>query len=267
MRNISDLMSLKGRRALITGATGCLGQEMALTIAELGGDLLLVDHPNTDYSRVKQKVLDNWDVQVECIDCDLENEVERNNLIVKVNTDVKGLNILINNAAFVGTSGLEGWVTDFENQSVDTWRRAIEVNLIAVFHLSQGFAPLLKKGTGGAIINIASIYAINGPNYSLYQGTNMGNPAAYSASKGGLLQFTRWLATTLAPDIRVNAISPGGVLRDQPKEFIKRYNARTPLGRMATEEDFKGVTAYLASDLSQYVTGQNLLVDGGWTIW
>ena len=267
MRTISDLMNLKGKRALITGAVGGLGQEIALTIAELGGDLLLVDLPNTDYTTVTQKVLDSWDVQVECLDCDLENEVERNSLISKVNTDSKGLNILINNAAFVGTSGLEGWVTDFESQSVDTWRRAIEVNLTAVFHLSQGLAPLLKKRAGGSIINIASIYAVNGPDYSLYEGTSMGNPAAYAASKGGLLQLTRWLSTTLAPDIRVNAISPGGIVREQSKVFIKRYNARTPLGRMATEEDFKGVIAYLASDLSQYVTGQNLLVDGGWTVW
>ena len=133
--------------------------------------------------------------------------------------------------------------------------------------MSQAFIPLLRKNNNGSIINIASIYGMNAPDYSLYKGTDMGNPAGYSVSKGGLIQLTRWLATTLAPDIRVNAISPGGVLRNQPKEFIQRYNARTPLGRMATEEDFKGVIAYLASDLSQYVTGQNLLVDGGWTIW
>ena len=267
MRTISDLMSLKGKRALITGAVGGLGQEIALTIAELGGDLLLVDLPNTDYTTVTHKVLDSWNVQVECVDCDLENEVERNSLISKVNTDSKGLNILINNAAFVGTSGLEGWVTDFESQSVDTWRRAIEVNLTAVFHLSQGLAPLLKKSAGGSIINIASIYAINGPDYSLYQGTNMGNPAAYAASKGGLLQYTRWLATTLAPHVRVNAILPGGILRNQPKEFVERYEERTPLGRMANNDDIKGVIAYLASDLSAYVTGEKILVDGGWTIW
>ena len=267
MKTISDLMSLKGKRALITGAVGGLGQEIALTIAELGGDLLLVDLPNTDYTTVTQKVLDSCNVQVECVDCDLENEVERNSLISKVNTDSKGLNILINNAAFVGTSGLEGWVTDFESQSVDTWRRAIEVNLTAVFHLSQGLAPLLKKSAGGSIINIASIYAINGPDYSLYQGTNMGNPAAYAASKGGLLQYTRWLATTLAPHVRVNAILPGGILRNQPKEFVERYVERTPLGRMANNDDIKGVIAYLASDLSAYVTGEKILVDGGWTIW
>ena len=267
MKKIADLMSLHGRRALITGATGGIGQEMAVTIAELGGSLLLVDRPGSDYESIKQKILDNWNVEIECIDCDLENEDARIALINMINKDEQGLDILINNAAFVGTSGLEGWVTDFENQSIETWRRAMEVNLTSAFHLSQGCAPLLRKSKKSSIVNIASIYAINGPDYSLYDGTDMGNPAAYAVSKGGLVQLTRWLATTLAPDIRVNAISPGGVLRNQPKEFIQRYNARTPLGRMATEEDFKGVIAYLASDLSQYVTGQNLLVDGGWTIW
>lgn len=95
----------------------------------------------------------------------------------------------------------------------------------------------------------------------------MGNPAAYAASKGGLVQLTRWLSTVLAPAIRVNCISPGGVDRRQPEPFVERYLARTPLGRMAVEEDFKGAAAYLCSDLSAYVTGQNLLVDGGWTAW
>ena len=177
------------------------------------------------------------------------------------------LDILINNAAFVGTSDLKGWVTDFENQSVETWQRALEVNLTAAFDLSKGLAPKLKQNGHGSIINIASIYGLNGPDYSLYEGTDMGNPAAYAASKGGLLQLTRWLSTTLAPDVRVNSISPGGVFRNQPEEFVKRYKARTPLGRMASEEDIKGAMVYLASDLSMYMTGQNLVVDGGWTAW
>ena len=116
-------------------------------------------------------------------------------------------------------------------------------------------------------MNVASIYGLVGPDWRLYEGTEIGNPAAYSASKGGLLQLTRWLATTLAPDVRVNSITPGGVFRDTPEPFLSRYLSRTPLGRMATEEDFKGAIAYLASDLSAYVTGQNLVVDGGWTAW
>ncbi|MBT5470444.1 MAG: SDR family oxidoreductase, partial [Nitrospina sp.] len=102
---------------------------------------------------------------------------------------------------------------------------------------------------------------------NLYEGTSMSNPAAYGVSKGGLIQFTRWLATTIAPNVRVNAISPGGVFRNQPESFVRRYEAKTPLKRMAIEDDFRGVVAYLASDLSKYVTGQNFSVDGGWGAW
>ena len=95
----------------------------------------------------------------------------------------------------------------------------------------------------------------------------MSNPAAYGSSKGGLLQLTRWLATTIAPAVRVNAISPGGIARGQVQSFVERYKARTPLGRMATEDDFHGAVAFLASDMSAYVTGQNLSIDGGWGVW
>jgi NAD(P)-dependent dehydrogenase (short-subunit alcohol dehydrogenase family) len=266
MKKIVDLMNLKGRRALITGAIGAIGQEIALTIAELGGDLILVDRPNSDYEPIKKSILDNWCVDIECIDCDLEDENSRVNLIKEVIKSNVNLDILINNAAFVGESNLEGWAEDFDKQSVETWKRAVEVNLTAPFHLCQAFTPLLKKSKVGSIINIASIYGVNAPDYSLYKGTSMGNPAGYSASKGGLIQLTRWLATTVSPDIRVNSVSPGGVYRSQPGEFVERYEAKTPLGRMATEEDFKGVVAYLASDLSAYVTGQNIVVDGGWSV-
>ena len=116
-------------------------------------------------------------------------------------------------------------------------------------------------------MNIGSIYSLLGPDMKIYSGTSMGNPAAYGASKGGLLQLTRYLATTLAPDVRVNMITPGGVFRAQPTAFVDRYEANVPLGRMAAEEDLKGAVAYLASDLSAYVTGQNLVVDGGWSVW
>jgi NAD(P)-dependent dehydrogenase (short-subunit alcohol dehydrogenase family) len=143
----------------------------------------------------------------------------------------------------------------------------MEVNLTAVFDLSKGLSTLLKESKSGSIVNIASIYGMYGPDWSLYQGTSMSNPAAYAASKGGLIQLTRWLATTVSPEVRVNAVSPGGIFRGQPEEFVKRYEARTPLGRMASEEDFRGAIAYLTSDLSRFVTGQVLNVDGGWGVW
>ena len=267
MRTIRELMSLQGRRAVITGANGGIGQQMAATIAELGGDLVLVDQSETEYGAFLNTLQSISDVKVTCIKCDLEDGDARAELILDLSEQEDQLSILINNAAFVGSSELEGWATEFQDQSIETWRRALEVNLTAAFDLSKGLTPKLKQTRHGSIINVASIYGVSGPDYSLYAGTQMGHPAAYAASKGGLVQLTRWLATTLAPDIRVNAISPGGVFRNQPEVFVSRYEARTPLKRMAIEEDFKGITAFLASDLSAYVTGQNLLVDGGWTVW
>lgn len=258
---------MRGRRALITGATGGLGWVMADTLAELGADLLLVDRLGTDLDSLGKDLHSKWQTESQALVCDLESEDERVAMIDAVKADGLGLNILINNAAFVGASNLKGWIVPFEGQTLNTWRRAMEVNLTAAFHLCQAFTPELRTAKGGNIINIASIYGEYGPDWRLYEDTVMGNPAAYGTSKGGLIQLTRWLATTIAPDVRVNAISPGGVFRNQPEVFVQRYVARTPLGRMATEDDFRGAIAFLASDLSRYVTGQNLRVDGGWGEW
>jgi NAD(P)-dependent dehydrogenase (short-subunit alcohol dehydrogenase family) len=117
------------------------------------------------------------------------------------------------------------------------------------------------------VILFSSIYGLVGPDLGLYAGTKMANPAGYGASKGGLVSLARHLATVLAPKVRVNAITPGGIERGQPASFRKRYKARAPLARMAVEEDLKGAVAYLAGDLSAYVTGHDLVVDGGWTAW
>ena len=266
MTTIAALMNLKGRRALITGAAGGIGRVIGQTLAELGADLVLVDRPGSDCGSLADALQRDWGVEVRAVDCDLELERDRGRLVESVEQH-GGLDVLINNAAFVGTSGLEGWATDFERQSVATWRRALEVNLTAAFDLTKGLARRLRQSPGGSIINIGSIYGSFGPDMALYTDTAMGNPAAYAASKGGLIQLTRWLATTLAPEIRVNAISPGGVFRNQPDVFVERYEQRTPLKRMATEDDFRGAVAFLASDLSRYVTGHNLAVDGGWGVW
>ena len=260
-------MSLSGRRALITGATGGLGKVMADTLAELGADLVLVDRPGADFQPLAKNLGERWEINIQHWHCDLEQQTQRAELIRSLKSGGDGINILINNAAFVGTSDLKGWSVPFEDQTVETWRRALEVNLTAVFDLCQGLFPILRNAKGASIINIASIYGQYGPDWALYEGTSLSNPAAYGASKGGLIQFTRWLATTISPQVRVNAISPGGVSRNQPEAFVKRYEVKTPLRRMATEEDFRGAVAYLASDLSNYVTGQNLVVDGGWGAW
>lgn len=267
MTTITKLMNLGGRRALITGAAGHVGRIAAQTLAELGADLVLVDRPGADFGPLAADIGNAWRVKTEIVECDLEAEAARAQLVEKVRGQAAGLDILINNAAFAAPPDLKGWGTDFENQTVEAWRKALEVNLTAAFDLAKGLTPLLKRNGHGSIINMASIYGSYGPDFRLYEGTDMVNPAGYAASKGGLIQLTRWLATTLAPHIRANTIAPGGIFRNQPAAFVERYTARTPLGRMATEDDLRGAIAYLASDMSLYVTGQNLAVDGGWGVW
>lgn len=260
-------MALSGRVCLITGGGGHIALAMAEALAELGATLFLTDRDEAGLERVKEQVQTRFDSEVIPAVLDLENEAERRRIPDLVMSACGRMDVLINNAAFVGDSDLKDWATDFEKQGLESWRAAMEVNLTTAFHLSQLSAPMLRQDRGGSIVNVSSIYGMVGPDLTLYRGTAMGNPAGYAASKGGILQLTRWLATVLAPEIRVNSISPGGVFRDQPASFIERYVERTPLRRMAQEEDFKGAISYLASDLSSYVTGHNLVVDGGWTTW
>lgn len=263
LSNVLKSYSLSGKRALVTGAAGGIGRATCMSLAAMGCELVLVDRQQAALEDLSRQLVSDFKTKTQSVVVDLESEEERERLC----GELERLDILINNAAFVGESSLSGWVTDFEEQSVETWRRAVEVNLTAVFHLSQKLTPLLKQSEGGAIVNIGSIYGIVGPDMSLYEGTSMGNPAAYAASKGGLVQLTNWLATTLAPQIRVNCVSPGGIFRNQPDAFLERYLARTPMGRMATEQDIAGAIVFLSSPVSGYVTGHNLVVDGGWTAW
>lgn len=265
MHKLIDTMSLSGRTAVITGAAGMLGKSFADALAQLGADLWLVDLNERGLQDIANEIATHYDSKIYIHACDLELEQSRMELVEQV-LDHGDINILINNAAFVGTTGLDGWNVNFKEQSIETWRRAFEVNLTAAFHLSQLFAESLRSAPGGNIINVASIYGQWGPDWSLYEGLDMSNPAAYAASKGGLIQITKWLAATMAPDVRVNAISPGGIQREQAQLFVDRYSARTPLGRMATEQDFLGALTFLATDLGAYVTGQVVAVDGGWGV-
>ena len=252
---------------VITGGCAGIGRALAMRLAQAGARLVIFDLQQQALDSLVQHLADHHNAEALGVLCDVADAAAVERAMALTVERFGGIDVLVNNAAFVGTSNLQGWVTDFEQQTVETWRRALEVNLTAAFDLVKGLAPLLKQSKGGSIINIGSTYAFYGPDYSLYEGTAMGNPAAYAASKGGLIQLTRWLATTLAPQVRVNAISPGGVFRNQPASFIERYKARTPLRRMAVEDDLRGAIAYLSGELSGYVTGQNLAVDGGWGVW
>lgn len=256
MKTIKELANLTGRKALVAGAGGHIGRCACETLAELGAQVAGLDQ---DVSLCGKDVFP--------LSCDLQDEGATRAAVRTAVKELGGVDILIHTAAFVGTTRFPGWAVPFEQQTVSAWEAALKVNVTSAFVLAQEAKAPLEKSGNGSILLFSSIAGIVGPDNRLYTETPMQSPAGYNASKGGILQLTRYLATILAPKIRVNAISPGGIWRSQPENFHERYKARTPLGRMATEEDLKGAIAFLAGDLSRYVTGHNLVVDGGYTIW
>lgn len=267
MKSIQELANLTGRKALITGGAGHIGFAVAQALVEMGATTSLLD---CDQESLKKKVSLLEKIKPHSafsVVCDLHDEKITKTSAKKAVKELGGLDILIHAAGYVGTSKAQGWGVPFEKQQLQAWDNALRVNLSSIFLLVQETKNTLKDSGHGSIVFISSVHGIVAPNPKMYEGTEMVSPAGYSASKGALVQMGRYLATELAPHIRVNTISPGGVFRNQPEIFHERYKNQTPLGRMATEEDIKGATIYLASDLSSYVTGHNLVVDGGYTIW
>ena len=208
---MESLESIKGKIIVVTGGCGNIGKKTCNEIIKYGGKAIILDR--------KEAIVASKIQNCEIVECNLEKSEEIELAFEKINKRHKVVDGIVNNAAFVGTDNLVGWNTKFEEQSIETWDRCMSVNLRAVFKIVQVSESALRACTGVAsIVNISSIYGMVGPQWEMYRGTEMGNPAAYAASKGGLIQLTRWLATTLAPDVRVNTISAGGIYRNQAKD-------------------------------------------------
>lgn len=267
MRSLSHLMDLTGRKAIISGGAGHIGLAVGEALIELGATVALLDLETAMSSAGGAPLTSLRERGAVMVPCDLRHEPATRAAVQETIKTMSGLDILVHCAAYVGSTHMPGWAVPFAEQTVEAWETAMCVNLTSAFVMVQEAAGALAASGHSSVILLSSIYGVMGPDLRLYEGTPMAQPAGYAASKGGVLQLTRYLATTLAPRVRVNAISPGGVERNQPDVFRQRYVSRTPLGRMAHEEDLKGAIAYLASDLSAYVTGHNLMVDGGWTAW
>jgi len=255
--------NLSGRFGVVTGGLGPLGLAITKCLAEAGASVLAVDLPE----QVEKLEGEMLPPSVAVLACDLLVSESLRDVVKKVENHSTELSFLVNNAAFTGASSITGYACAFEDQTDDGFDAALALNLAVPFRLARRLVPSLRRSGHGSIVNIASIYGLVGPDLALYQGTSMGNPAGYAASKGGLVQLTRYLSTVLAPDIRVNCVSPGGIFRDQDPTFVDRYEARTPLHRMAVEQDIVGVVHLLVSAAAGYVTGQVIAIDGGWTAW
>ena len=257
-----DLFNLKGKTILLTGATGFLGKYIANNLLRFGCDLIVTDK----YQINLKKIFYKKSKRIQYKNCDLESNNEIKLLCKWIKRNNKKIDVIINNAAFVGTSNLKGWNEKFENQLIDNWGKVFQVNLSSSFLIAQQLSGLMKKAKDANIINISSIYGEIPPKLEIYKNTNINNPAAYSASKAALSNLTKWLAVNLSPKIRVNSISPGGVYTKQNKIFVKKYINQTLLNRMTKPEDIFSCILFLSSSMSQYITGQNIVVDGGFTI-
>ncbi len=250
------LYNFSDKKVLIAGGSGYIGQAIVKQLAQAGAWVAVLDR-HFSWSSLPYHVIP--------IECDLGNEEQTRERTQQAIEELEGLDILIHCAALTGESGITGYNTEFMQQTVYAWDWAMRVNLTSAFVLAQECFHALIASMGN-IVFVSSIYGLVAPDESLYGGTNMtGVPAAYAVSKAGMIQLARYLAAEFAP-VRVNCVSPGGVVRSQPSVFVGRYTAKTPMGRMLTEQDVSEAVCWLASDASGMVTGHNLVADGGYLL-
>lgn len=252
---------LEGDVALVTGSCGQLGFQFCKTLGLAGAEVIVSDIKK-DLCQKQVAELKKLGIKASYVLMNVANEKSVKKAFQTVEKENKHLDILINAAAIAV-------FTPFEERTFKEFMRVLQVNIGGVFLASQGAAKIMKKQkSGGRIINIASVYGIVSSDPRIYTDCARLNSEVYSASKAAVISLTKYLAVHLAPyKIRVNAISPGGIYRDQGEDFLKRYSRRTPMNRMGNEEEINHSVLYLASKASSYVAGHNLVVDGGFTAW
>ncbi len=266
-----QLFNLKSKIAIVTGATGLIGRNHCKALADAGASIVVAD---LDINRCEEVVntLSNSDIHF-AISFDITNEEEVKRASKIILEKYGKIDILVNNAAIndmFENPLLAGEQSMFENYPVDMFRKSLEANVTGTFLCCQVFGTEMSKAGKGSIINLASTYGMVGPDQSIYKDKD-GNQlffksAAYPATKGAVINFTRFLAAYWGKKgVRVNTLSPGGVENSQDEFFIQNYSSKTPLNRMAKPTDYMGAIVFLASDASEYMTGANLVVDGGWT--
>lgn len=255
---VLDLFRLSGRVAVVSGGAGLYGTQISTALAEAGAHVVIAAR-NQNHAEAVVALLRQRSLQVDALPLDLAEEQSIAALRDRVVRVLGKVDILVNNA--VHRQG-----GTIERTTREDWEATARVNGTGLFLMCKYFGAQMVAQQGGVIVNIGSIHGVVAPDFAVYGETGMTSPAFYAYDKGGLIQFTRYLATYYAPHgIRVNCLSPGGLFDNQPAEFVHNYTRRTPLGRMAGSNDLKGAIVFLASDASAYVTGINLLVDGGWT--
>lgn len=261
MHSIEKMFKLDGKRVIITGGAGMLGFEFGKTLSEAGANVILADTKEACIEKAVQLTKEHGTKAMGIV-TDVSDEKSVQHMVDQILREFNTIDILVNNAAVQP----EGFGESIEEYSLQTWNRVISVNLTGLFICSRVVGRQMIKQRNGVIVNVASIYGVVSPDPELYKDWYYESPISYSATKSAVINFTRHLAVFWAKKgIRVNALTPGGVFNDQNPNFVNKYCERAPLGRMARKDDYNGAILFLVSDASSYMTGSNLIVDGGWT--
>lgn len=274
MIEIPSRFLIPDRVAIVTGGAGLLGASHSLALAQAGGRVVVADVRGAAAEGVAEHVRSATGQDAIGLETDVADPDSVAQMVAETLERFGRLDILVNNAAldpkFDAASAGEH-AANFEDFPFEAWQQALDVNVTGMYLCAQAAArPMLKAGAG-VIVNICSTYGLVGPDQRLYQ--REGEPAqykpvTYTVGKAAALGLTRYLATYFAGTrIRVNALTPGGVFAGHDEEFVRRYSAKTVLGRMAEREEISSALLFLVSDASSYMTGANLVVDGGWTAW
>lgn len=257
---MTELFALNETVAVVTGGAGLIGCELCAGLAEQGATVVIADADAT----AGEKLADEIGEQAQFIATDVTSAASVEKLVESTVEEFGSLDVLVNTAY----PRNENYGQPYEEMTIEDWRTNVDLHLTSYFYTSYCASLVMKnQESGGSIINFGSTYGVQAPDFTTYEGLDMTSPVEYAAIKGGILNLVRYMASYLGEDgVRVNSVSPGGVFDDHDPEFVANYRQRTPLRRMASPADLVGPVVFLASDAAGYVTGHNLVVDGGWTI-
>ena len=269
MNSSTNLFDLKNKTVILTGSAGRLGSRFAEVLSNVGANVVLVDIDEQKNSKLEKSLVKKFHTKPMLSTTDISNQDQVRKMVKNTLKKYGGIDVLINNAHFLPRDDPR-IDTSFEKYPLDLWEESMQKNMIGLFLCCQEVGKVMKKQSKGVILNVSSIYGIQGSDQRIYGNSKLNTPSFYALTKGGMVNFTRYLAAYWnRKGIRVNTLTLGGVRDDklQNKNFIQKYSQKTMIGRMANKEDYDGAILFLCSNASSYMTGSNLVIDGGWSAW